>query len=401
MHETRAAPPIRRIALVCSGLAEGRNGVGDYCRRLAHTLAGQGLACDLLALNDPAAIETTETTADDGATRMARLPAAWTDGQKARAAGAILRRWKPDAVSLHFVCYGFDPRGLAWREAHWLPPLLKGFPLEIMMHELWIGHRPGDPWRDKLIGAVQRLMIRRLLRRLQPNIVHTNNAFFKRLLSGIGVPATVLPLFGNIPVRDDKAPWLVPILSAACGIDIDRERTWIFGLFGGIWSGWDPTALFDRISAIAERTNRQVIVASIGRAGAHAPDTIDRWRSRHPRLHFALLGPRSEHEVSQFLNSIDFGLTTYPINLLGKSGAASAMFEHGVCVIATWGDIAPDLPPVWPAFADLVWRNDDALERRLLAGRPDVARTPLMVDAVAKQFLQELAHAMTRAAVIR
>jgi hypothetical protein len=236
---------------------------------------------------------------------------------------------------------------------------------------------------------------------LQPDIVHTSNAFFKHLLDGVGVPASILPLFGNIPVGDDTAPWLGPLLSAEYGSDIDRERTWIFGLFGGIWTGWDPTALFDRISAVAARANRQVVVASIGHAGAHAAATIGLWQLRHPHLHFALLGSRSEREVSQFLNSIDFGLTTYPINLLGKSGAVTTMFEHGVPVIATWGDITPDLPPVWPAFVDLIWRNDDALEGRLLAGRPDAARTPHMADAVAKQLLQDLDRATTRAAVTR
>jgi hypothetical protein len=41
------------------------------------------------------------------------------------------------------------------------------------------------------------------------------------------------------------------------------------------------------------------------------------------------------------------------------------MLEHGVPLIATWGDIAPAAASVSPEFEPLIWRDDDRLADRL------------------------------------
>ena len=41
-----------KFAFICGSLEPGRNGVGDYTRRLAGELAAQGHECLLVSLND-------------------------------------------------------------------------------------------------------------------------------------------------------------------------------------------------------------------------------------------------------------------------------------------------------------------------------------------------------------
>lgn len=387
---------IRRLAIICNAIEEGRNGVGDYARRLARTLAAMGVAVDLLALNDPDVAEPVETAldADHQSIRLMRIPALLDDEERTRVAAVALQRWRPDWVSLQFVCYGLGRRGVILRALFWLPRLLKPYRRQVMVHETWIGHQQTHSGRDKLIGAVQRLSVLLFLRRLHPATIHTSNVLYQRQLAAGGLKAGLLPLFGNVPVGDATADWLTAAVEAACGLDISRarERVWIFGIFGSIYPSWRGEPLLERIAAFAGRADRRVVIVSIGRAGEQAPTILSAWQRRFPDTSFVLLGPRTGEEVSQFLNSIDYAITAYPIYLLGKSGTVAAMLEHGVPVIASGEDFTPELPLVWPPFSDLIWKDDDELERRLLLGRPSRPRVPV-AEFVAKTLLEELGDA--------
>jgi hypothetical protein len=384
----------RRIALLCAGLEDGRNGVGDYCRQLTRALTRRQVRCDLMALNDREITEVTrqQLAFGDTMSSLVRIPARLRSAERFRIAEQFLRGWQPHWVSLQFVSYGFQEKGIALREASWLPRLLRPYHLEIMMHELWIGFRPEDPIKNRVIGRIQRFAILRMIERAKPEIIHTSNEVFRELLARARVTARPLPLFGNIPVSIDTAPWLVEAIKLAFDLDIkrDREKVRIFGFFGGIPHAHRCEPLLDRIQDIAVRAGFSALVASVGHAGPQIPQQFADWQARYPALRFMTLGPQSPSAVSQFLNTIDFGLTSYPFYMLGKSGAAAAMLEHGVPVIAAWGADSPAASPVYPPFVDLVWANDDRLEARLRAPRPHAQRTPDMAARVADTLLSDL-----------
>jgi hypothetical protein len=380
---------VRKIVLICSGIEPGRDGVGDYCRRLAEECAQLGVECALVALNDRLVREVKTEAESFG--RSLRIPSALPRAQRYAQAARFLSEWRPDWISLQFVAYGFDDRGLPFVDAHALPSLLRGYRAHLMLHELWVGLLPQAGIKERLVGALQRSLVLWLVRRLQPRVIHTSHGYAQAALARAGVDSSVLPLFGNIPIVPEDAAWADAMLSGATGTDrgIDRPAAWVFGIFGSIPEHWPVGHLFGQLEALAAKADKHPLVLSIGQAGESAHARLERWRKQFPRLEFRALGPRNRAEISQFLRAVDFGLSPYPERLLGKSGAAAAMFEHGLPVIVTWGQSPEAIPAVESEFEALVWRDDGALETRLMHPPPRRLR-PERGSAIAWSFLESL-----------
>jgi glycosyltransferase involved in cell wall biosynthesis len=385
----------RRIALLCPGLEEGRDGVGDYCRRLAASLVGSGVECLVLALHDQLVTEPAETAMAVGTSliRIHRLPHRFSMAEKIVAAATILSRWQPDWVSLHFVCYGFHPKGTVFRELYWLPELLAPYRVHLLFHELWIGEGVFRTRMTAAKGAIQRAFMLRLVRRLQPLIVDTTNQFYQALLARGGVKAGILPLFGNIPVTAEPADgWLFDIVSDAGGPDLRRNRQncWLIAMFGRLVPQWPARALLQRLRDAADRRGVRALIILAGVTGPHTEALVAQWQSEVAGIDLIVIGPRSPAELSQLFNSADFGLTSHPYYALGKSGTVAAMIEHGLPVIASWGHIFPALAPVEPPFDRMIWACDDTLEARL-GERQRQDRVYDRVASVARAFIAELA----------
>ena len=383
---------MRRIALICSGLQDGEDGVGDYCRRMSRELASLGFTCLLLALNDRLIAQ--ETTADeaDGRVALVRLPEQMSISRRLTRASALLSDWRPDWTSLQLVSYGFNRKGLLHQELFWLPRLLAGRKLHLMLHELWTGLGPDAPRKHVWLGVVQRTLLLSLIKRLQPGMVQTSNPFYQRALKVRGVEAGISPLFANIPVRAETAgAWLHDAIRRNGGLDLSRNRQayWLIGIFGGIFPHWPAEPILLRLQAISQRANRRLAVISAGHAGAGAGSMLQRWRRQVPGVEFLTIGPRSPIEISQFINSMDFALTSYPYYALGKSGSVATVLEHGLPLIVGWGKLSPESSALDSELQHLVWYDDAQLEGRM--ARPQTRiRLPGRCAAIAKAFASQL-----------
>jgi hypothetical protein len=389
-----APSTVRRIALICTGIEEGRDGVGDYCRRLALGLRTLGADCTLLALNDRLIQREILTEASELSPRSLRLPENMPHREKLATAARFLADSRPDWVSLQFVCYGFNRKGLVLRELFWLPRLLRNYRRHVMLHELWVGLGVFHSAKNIGLGTIQRRLLVQLLRRLEPAVVDTTNAFYHQVGIRAGIRAGILPLFGNIPVTTNTADaWLSDLIVRSGGPDLrhDRQSCWIFGLFGSILPRWPAEPLLSRLEAIGKRAQRRIVVVAVGHLSRYELDLFERRARAFPSIHFTHAGPRTTAETSQFLNSMDFGLTSHPLYLLGKSGSTAAMLEHGLPVIASWGDIAPELCPVDLRLAPLIWRDDETLEAKLMTPPPRL-RYPARCLEAARTLLTQLAQ---------
>lgn len=323
-----------RVNFVTGSLEPGRTGVGDYTRLLAAEGPGHAADCRMLALHDAFVADPTGGDEIAGGSRFpaGRGLAASIEWLKHRLAAD-----RPDWISLQFVPYAFHKRGLVWPALKGLAKSLRGYKLQITFHEVWIGQHEGAPLKQKITGYLQREMIRRFVAASGPASVHTSIPLYQNLLRSIGVRAELLPLFSNVPVADGNADtWMLPRLGAAGGSEAGTDRTswWLGGIFGSIHEDFDHANLLPAVIRAANELGRRPVCLWIGRP-SRGEQLWNEMKNRHGReVTFVKLGEQSPKLVSQVLNSLDVGLAATPLDVIGKSGAAAAMLEHGLPVLA-------------------------------------------------------------------
>jgi len=368
-----------KILFFCGSLEPGRDGVGDYTRRLAGACSGQGHDCTVIALHDPHVERATDLT--QNTVRLIRLPAAapWL-GRLADARGH-LQRLEPDWVSWQLVAQGLHPRGFLPAALLQHAPELRGPRCHVMLHELWLGLEAGSSWRARANGWLQRRGILCLLGQLDPDCLHTSNAAYQQALRREGFLAGVLGLFGNVPVAGDFPGRVMQLARWLPG----AGATPLVALtFGTLHPQWHPAATVDWFRATAQRLGLRPALLAVGRAGGHAAAILDAFRQRDVIV--GVTDELDEAAVSHLLIASDFGLAPHPWALIGKSGAAAAMLDHGLPVLVPrddWrlrGAPAPSNDSPDPRLIRLAGLDDDRTNRWLASRRAPAASLPRITD---------------------
>lgn len=332
-----------KIAFITSSLEPGKDGVGDYTRLLAEECVKQGHECCLVSLNERllTQIYRSKIAVDLVAIPLLRLPITMPWQQRTAHAEKLLDLFQPDWISLQFVPYGYQDKGIVIDLKKQLRPLVKERHLHIMFHELWIGQNTSAKLKERIVGTVQKFFILQLIKQLQPLVVHTNSSTYVALLKQNGILASRLPLFGNIPVAEQNSDcWLFSELHKL-GLDIrteNRQHFWLFGFFGSLHPVWLAEPLFSCLNKAAMEHNRQIAMISIGRLGPGEKLWNSLSRNYSSQFVFLQLGEKSPIEISEFLNSLDFGVATSPYALIEKSGTVATMLEHKLPVIVNRDD---------------------------------------------------------------
>ena len=276
----------------------------------------------------------------------------------------ILSMGQPDWMSLQFVPYAFQDRGIPWQLPRWFADLEFYGKWHVMFHELWIGESTDYGPKDRAIGILQRIGILRLMRALRPKSVHTSNPVYCALLAANGIPSEVLPLFGSVPiVTPTGARWLYEALGPR-GILLDRRdssRPLLMGVFGTIHPQWQPEQFLAQALKTSRGIPRQLVLLAIGRIGSEGERALRRIANRFREdLVCVNLGEQSLTRISEFLQMIDFGIATSPWALTGKSSAVAAMLDHGVPVVVPRDDwMLRKYSTPAPAPDPLLFRADD------------------------------------------
>ncbi len=344
------------LTFICGGLEPGTNGVGDHVALLAGELARGGRRVSLLAYADKAVETPVCETRRLGGQDVAclRLPAARPGAQRLAAARAFLDERAPGTVSLHYVCFAFDPRGLPLRENGRLTRLLAGHRTHLMMHELWVGLDDEAPVKLRLLGSVQRLLIAGFLARTPVEALDTSIPVFQRELARLGHRAGRLPIFANLPrTAGPEAGWFEAEL-ATQGLPRETLR---FVAFGSLPDSGPPERLFARIEAWAAERGRPACVLALGRLGPGGA-LLPAWRERFPALRFLDFGPQPGERIVDALEAADYGFSTFPLWVAGKSGSMAAALERGLPLVVGHVGRAGDERSVPDDVADLVIRAD-------------------------------------------
>lgn len=364
-----------RILFLCSSLEPGRDGVGDYTRLLAGECTRQGHPCAIIALNDSSVIEPMKSSCDAGTVKVPflRLPASLTWKQRMPLAIDFRSGFQPDWISLQFVSYGFDNKGIVLNLNQVFRRLTFGCPLHLMLHELWIGDAVSSSLRHRLIGRIQRLGIMRMISLLKPHLVTTSNRVYLSTLKSLGIHASLLPLFGNISIApmDSSLEWPIELADAGLPRDRqDRAHWWLGIFFGAIHPEWEPEPLMSILRRTAHHANKRICLLLAGRSGAAGNVIWEKLRDTYASdVVFVKFGEQSAEKISTLIQISNFGIATSPWQLIGKSSAAATMLDHGLPVIVTRDDFQPRLAPLEPPSTDpLLHRCDASLESKLVDG---------------------------------
>ena len=367
-----------RILFLCGSLEPGRDGVGDYLRLLAESCLAQGHECRAIALNDHALTEPVEISEPMAGTKLTllRLPPTLSWPKRIKLATAFRTQFQPDWISFQFVSYGMQEKGIVAKLVPHFQALLAGARTHIMFHELWVGMSPGAPLKHIPIGAWQRWSIRKLCTAVNPQLVTTSNPLYIAALRRIGVVSSLLPLCGNITIVDRGSKADFPGWLGDLGITQANRSEWLLGIFfGSLHPEWKPEPFMRILKSAAKKTGKRVCLLSLGRLGAVGRDIWEKLKNDYPDISLPVLGEQPAEVVSIIMQTADFGVAASPWDLIGKSGSAAAMVEHGLPVIVTRAERQSRFAVSEPPTADpLFHRCDSALEAKLIAGLPK--RTP-------------------------
>lgn len=374
------------ITFVTGCLEPGKDGVGDYTRQLALECARQGATCSLIALNDPYLHGTVSSEA-----YCLRLPMTLDWQQRVQGARAFLAGVQPDWLSFQFVPYAFHPKGIVFGIEPYLRRLSTALQVHVMFHELWIGAFREANLKERLVGTVQRSAVRNLVRSLRPASIHTSNPIYHRLLARDGISAAVLPLFGNVPIAGRQGFGWCDLELERQGLSLEaRRRSWLFGFFGSLRPEWPPEPLFTQLEKAGHRQGREIVVLSIGRLGPGEA----LWQQLNARygakFRFIHLGEQPVERISEYLQSLDFGIAVTPYQLIGKSATVVAMFEHGLPVIVNRDDVHfPGGEEMSLTEEPLLYQLDDRLDKFLASAVRDAAPGPRLPE-IGRRFLGTL-----------
>ncbi|MDI1235360.1 MAG: hypothetical protein PSX81_13855 [bacterium] len=314
------------IIFICGSLESGRDGVGDYTRRLAGQLNKLGNNASVIAINDQFVSNLTIAVqnSEDSEIAIMRIPKQISDAARFKYAREWVEQNQPDWISLQYVPFAFHDKGLPYTWTNYMELLTAKNNLHIMFHELWVGMSKESSYKEKIWGRLQRSLIKSTINRLKPKVITTQTQLYINYLNTLGFNAFQIPLFGNI--ERSKSIKDISDKNEKSNDDIS------FIIFGGIHAN-APAESFAKFVAIkfANKLNKVKLIL-IGRCGHEQNTWIHAWKNEG--MQTLVLGEQSQSVISRELSNANFGISTTPTALLDKSGSVAAMLEHGLKVIS-------------------------------------------------------------------
>jgi hypothetical protein len=329
-----------KITFICASLQPGRDGVGDYVRRLACEIIKQGHQAEAIALNDSyvTLIKKDIQQLNNVGLPVLRLSASLNSADRYRHLHNRLEEFNPDTVSLQYVGFGFNKYGLPVDILLKLHKTLDKRRLHLMLHELWCGMAVTAGKKERILGETQKLFLKIMIKRLKPEAIFTSIQPYWRFLQNIGIKATVVPIFGNIPANENgnEGDWQHLVNQADLSPLIANPKAWlILGFFGTIYSCLGLDELLKMVAFAAKSRGLKLGVLFIGNnRDQHTLNLI----KAMPDTSFWQTGALSTGMINRCMQLVNIGVVTSPVDGINKSGSALAWMERGIPVLISQAD---------------------------------------------------------------
>jgi hypothetical protein len=325
-----------KIVFICGSIEPGKDGVGDYVRRMSEELIRRGIEVKMLALNDRLIDDefVGEQMLNGMGVGVMRLPSVWKDRKRYNHAKAFIEGFNPDWVSFQFVPYSFQDRGLPFSLKSFIKMVGRKSKWHIMFHELWLGFSINSTIKEKIIGFMQRNLILTLTKYIRPRLTTTTNSLYGDLLRNNYVRAKMLPLFSNIEVAEPDENYTRAVLEKL-DIRAEERHSWrIIGVFGNIYPDSHLENAIEEQLQLAEPKNIKIAILGFGNLHESGQAEFKRLQNIFGhRIKSAHLGIQPGNRISNTMQVLDYGISCTPAEHIGKSGVFATMRLHGLQVI--------------------------------------------------------------------
>jgi len=332
-----------KIVFICGCLEDGRDGVGDYTLRLACEILNMGHSVNILAVDDKYVTQKMAESkyAYQKTVAVLHLPHIWPLKQRFLEAQKKIGEILPDWISLQFVIFSFNKKGLPFGLSKRFAALAPYSNWHIMFHETWVRRQSYFDIKHYLWGQIQRQLIIYLIKSLKPKVVHTNTHLYQSELRNLGFNAQYLPLFSNIPNFNKRERLKFNVNSLRKKIS--------FIVFGQLHPN---VPIQDFVNDVSDYSIKNDIMASLiilGRCGDEMGNWVSKWKAAN--MSVKVWGEQPLNKVAEIFETADIGISTMNISLIEKSGSVAAMLEHGLPVISVskrwqvtkWVNIKPPM----------------------------------------------------------
>jgi hypothetical protein len=312
-----------KIAFICGSLQAGKDGVGDYTRRLAGEIIRNNHHVVAIAINDNHINTLTEEQQDADGTplKVLRLTASTDENSRLAALEQYLKDFNPDWISLQYVPFSYHKKGLPYKLGSRLSKIGKPYKWHIMFHELWVGLHGKVTKKKLVLGYLQKLLIKDLIRRIKPACITTSIPLYQSKLAISNVE--LLPLFSNIAISHKRSD--LPFMS-------DNMFSAVhFGGFSAYVDEFEAQLIY--LQNVAASYNKKLQFVTIGEGGSNTARSLQMAARILVQGVITEKGRLSEAEISDVLLNSDIGISKADAVLYGKSGSTMAMFEHGLPVL--------------------------------------------------------------------
>lgn len=312
-----------RICFLCGCVEPGKNGVGDYARRLAGQLIREGHEVFLVGIHDYFVNSTTEERQlSEGIEIEAfRWPA--TQDWKTRIEGLrkLVAEKPVTYISVQFVAYAFDQRGLPHQFVKLIGTLKDSAKFHFFVHELW--YESGKmSLKQRATSYLQKRMIRKLLKATEPTVIHTSLPYYQAELEAMGFKSKISPIFSNIDPVSTSSP-------EEEGSSTKQKRI-LAGFFSQFSMHPSVCSFLESLQKDCDQHNLKLSIILIGGSPKKAEHAIQSLQTRLENnigiKHTGYLDPAA---VSEQLHQVDIGISPVSRHVIGKSGSTAAFLAHG------------------------------------------------------------------------
>lgn len=329
-----------KIIFICGCLEPGRDGVGDYTRRLSAELIKLGHTVGAVSLNDKFISSNIKNEQHFEGVNLPvlRLASCLTLKARLEKIKGWIQIFRPELISLQYVPYSYQNNGIPLYLASFLTKLQSGARWEIMIHEPFLAGYTS--LKMKLITLLQKFSLKLIKAKLKPVVFHTSIPQYQKLLLQVGIQSKLLGLFGNIHIETiDKE-------QDSEGINLRKMITGLY--FGSAPSPTHYSLFTDKIKSFNLESKALLRIIICGKSGSNGESFVRNIKSACKDLNceISVLGELEPKELSKLFLEADFGISRVPPRYIGKSGSSISMLEHGLPLwlpILTQGTIEESL----------------------------------------------------------